>query len=101
MTLQDVMPVAGAYHNGTAKRHTCVFMTRILLYSRIFNCCLINIKDMLDNGTVMNGKMIESPELRFLYRHNAVLAAVASNQYGEPCKRCTRQSVKEPRQVYG
>ena len=28
----------------------------------IFNCCLINISDMLDNGTVMNGKMIESPK---------------------------------------
>ena len=28
----------------------------------IFNCCLINIKDMLDNGTVMNGKLIESPK---------------------------------------
>ena len=24
----------------------------------IFNCCLINIGDMLDNGTVMNGKLI-------------------------------------------
>ena len=28
----------------------------------IFNCCLVNIGDMLDNGTVMNGKMIESPK---------------------------------------
>ena len=28
----------------------------------IFNCCLINIGDMLDNGTVMNGKMIETPK---------------------------------------
>ena len=28
----------------------------------IFNCCLINIGDMLDNGTVMNGKLIESPK---------------------------------------
>ena len=28
----------------------------------IFNCCLINISDMLDNGTVMNGKLIESPK---------------------------------------
>ena len=28
----------------------------------IFNCCLINIADMLDNGTVMNGKLIESPK---------------------------------------
>lgn len=28
----------------------------------MFNCMLVNIKDMLDNGTVMNGKMIESPK---------------------------------------
>lgn len=28
----------------------------------IFNCCLINIGDMLDNGTMMNGKLIESPK---------------------------------------
>ena len=28
----------------------------------IFNCCLINVGDMLDNGTVMNGKMIETPK---------------------------------------
>ena len=28
----------------------------------IFNCCLINIGDMLDNGTVMHGKLIESPK---------------------------------------
>ena len=26
----------------------------------IFNCCLVNMKDMLDNGTVVNGKMIEN-----------------------------------------
>lgn len=25
----------------------------------IFNCCLINIGDMLDNGTVMNGKWLK------------------------------------------
>lgn len=28
----------------------------------IFNCCLVNIKDMLENGTCINGKMIESPK---------------------------------------
>ena len=28
----------------------------------IFNCCLINIQDMLDNGTVINEKMVESPK---------------------------------------
>ena len=50
----------------------------------IFNCCLINIEDMLDNGTVMNGKMIESPK-SFLVACTVmtqIIAAVASNQYG-------------------
>lgn len=28
----------------------------------IFNCCLINIKDMLQNGTVINGKKIDKPK---------------------------------------
>lgn len=50
----------------------------------IFNCCLINIKDMLDNGTVMNGKMIESPKtFRVACIVTAqIIAVVASNQYG-------------------
>lgn len=51
---------------------------------RIFNCCLINIKDMLDNGTVMNGKMIESPK-SFQVACTVttqIIAAVASSQYG-------------------
>ncbi len=50
----------------------------------IFNCCLINIEDMLDNGTVMNGKLIESPK-SFQVACTIVtqiIAAVASNQYG-------------------
>ena len=50
----------------------------------IFNCCLINISDMLDNGTVMNGKMIESPKSFQVACTVAtqIIAAVASNQYG-------------------
>ena len=50
----------------------------------IFNCCLINIKDMLDNGTVMNSKMIESPK-SFQVACTVltqIIAAVASSQYG-------------------
>ncbi len=50
----------------------------------IFNCCLINIADMLDNGTVMNGKLIESPK-SFQVACTVttqIIAAVASNQYG-------------------
>ena len=50
----------------------------------IFNCCLINIGDMLDNGTMMNGKLIESPK-SFQVACNVmtqIIANVASNQYG-------------------
>lgn len=50
----------------------------------IFNCCLIDIGNMLDNGTVMNGKMIESPK-SFQVACTIVtqiIAAVASSQYG-------------------
>lgn len=50
----------------------------------IFNCCLIDIKDMLDNGTVINGKMIETPN-SFQVACTVmtqIIAQVASNQYG-------------------
>jgi ribonucleoside-triphosphate reductase len=50
----------------------------------IFNCCLINIKDMLENGTVMNGKLIESPK-SFQVACTVmtqIIASVASSQYG-------------------
>lgn len=50
----------------------------------IFNCCLINIGDMLDNGTVMNGKLIESPR-SFQVACTVmtqIIASVASCQYG-------------------
>ena len=50
----------------------------------IFNCCLINIKDMFENGTVMNGKLIESPK-SFQVACTVMtqmIACVASSQYG-------------------
>lgn len=50
----------------------------------IFNCCLINLKDMLDNGTVMNGKLIEQPKSFQVACtiSTQIIAAVASSQYG-------------------
>ncbi len=50
----------------------------------IFNCCLINIKDMLEKGTVMNGKMIESPRSfqTACTVTTQIIASVASSQYG-------------------
>ncbi|TQQ83924.1 anaerobic ribonucleoside-triphosphate reductase [Peptacetobacter hominis] len=50
----------------------------------IFNCCLINIQDMLDNGTVINEKMVESPKSfsTACTVTTQIMAQVASNQYG-------------------
>ncbi len=50
----------------------------------IFNCCLINIGDMLDYGTVINGKLIETPKsFRVACTVTTqIIASVASNQYG-------------------
>lgn len=50
----------------------------------IFNCCLINIGDMLEHGTMMNGKLIESPK-SFQVACTVmtqIISAVASSQYG-------------------
>ena len=50
----------------------------------IFNCCLINIADMLDNGCVINGKLIESPKSFQVACTitTQIIASVASSQYG-------------------
>lgn len=51
---------------------------------RMHNCCLINLEDMLQNGTVISGTMIETPK-SFLTACNIttqIVAQVASSQYG-------------------
>ncbi|MDD6794153.1 MAG: anaerobic ribonucleoside-triphosphate reductase, partial [Clostridiaceae bacterium] len=52
--------------------------------SPIFNCCLINLEDMLDNGTVINDKLVESPKSfgTACTVTTQIIAQVASNQYG-------------------
>ena len=68
-----------AHDNGVFHFHDADYFIQ-----PIFNCCLINIKDMLDNGTSINGKMIESPK-SFQVACTVttqIIAAVASNQYG-------------------
>ncbi len=50
----------------------------------IFNCCLIDVKDMFENGSVMNGKLIETPK-SFQVACTVltqIIAAVASSQFG-------------------
>lgn len=50
----------------------------------MFNCCLINLEDMLANGTVVNGKMIESPRSfqTACTITTQIIAQVASGQFG-------------------
>lgn len=50
----------------------------------MMNCCLINLDDMLQNGTVISGTLIEKPH-SFSTACNVatqIIAQVASNQYG-------------------
>lgn len=51
----------------------------------IFNCCLINLQDMLDNGTVINEKKVNSPSCfaTACTITTQIMAQVASNQYGK------------------
>lgn len=51
---------------------------------RMHNCCLVNLEDMLQNGTVISGTMIEKPHSFSTACNIAtqIIAQVASCQYG-------------------
>ena len=51
---------------------------------KMHNCCLVNLEDMLQNGTVISGTMIEKPHSFSTACNIAtqIIAQVASNQYG-------------------
>ncbi|MBQ8798056.1 MAG: anaerobic ribonucleoside-triphosphate reductase [Lachnospiraceae bacterium] len=81
LTKRILLPevISKAHEDGVLHFHDADYFIQ-----PIFNCCLINIGDMLDNGTVMNGKLIESPK-SFQVACTVVtqiIAAVASSQYG-------------------
>ena len=81
LTRRIILPekISKAHDDGVIHFHDMDYFIQ-----PIFNCCLINISDMLDNGTVMNGKLIESPK-SFQVACTVmtqIIAAVASNQYG-------------------
>lgn len=51
---------------------------------RMHNCCLINLEDMLQNGTIINGVMIEKPH-KFITASTIatqIILGVSSSQYG-------------------
>ncbi|MBQ8382214.1 MAG: anaerobic ribonucleoside-triphosphate reductase [Clostridia bacterium] len=81
LTRRMLLPehISKAHDDGVLHFHDADYFVQ-----PIFNCCLINIGDMLENGTVMNGKLIESPK-SFQVACTIVtqiIACVASNQYG-------------------
>ena len=80
LTKRILLPekISKAHEDGVLHFHDADYFLQ-----PIFNCCLVNIGDMLDNGTVMNGKLIESPK-SFQVACTIVtqiIAAVASSQY--------------------
>ena len=81
LTKRILLPekIAKAHEEGVLHFHDSDYFLQ-----PIFNCCLINIGDMLDNGTVMNGKLIESPK-SFQVACTVmtqIISSVASSQYG-------------------
>ncbi len=81
LTKRILLPekISQAHEDGVLHFHDADYFIQ-----PIFNCCLINIGDMLDKGTVMNGKLIEPPK-SFQVACTIVtqiIASVASSQYG-------------------
>ena len=81
LTRRVLLPekISKAHDNGILHFHDADYFLQ-----PIFNCCLINIKDMLDNGTVINAKLIESPK-SFQVACTVmtqIISSVASSQYG-------------------
>ncbi len=81
LTKRILLPekISKAHEEGVLHFHDADYFVQ-----PIFNCCLIDIGNMLDKGTVMNGKLIETPK-SFQVACTIVtqiIAAVASSQYG-------------------
>ena len=81
ISLRMMLPahIAQAHQDGIIHIHD---LGHYLNHS--FNCCLVNLDDMLQNGTVINGKMIEKPHS---FRTactiaTQIIAQVASAQFG-------------------
>ena len=72
--------VCEAHDAGIIHQHDMDYMAQRALT----NCCLINLEDMLQNGTVINGVQID-PQHRITTASTVatqIITAVASSQYG-------------------
>ena len=81
LSRRELLPteVVKAHDEGLIHFHDIDYFAQ-----RIFNCCLINLEDMLQNGTVINKTMIEKPKSFSTACNIAtqIIAVVASGQYG-------------------
>lgn len=72
--------VREAHDEGIIHEHDCDYLAQ----NALTNCCLINLEDMLQNGTVINGVKID-PQHRLSTATTVatqIITAVASSQYG-------------------
>ena len=71
--------VVQAHHEGIIHFHDMDYYAQ-----HMHNCDLVNLEDMLQNGTVISGTMIEKPKSFSTACNIAtqIIAQVASNQYG-------------------
>ena len=82
LTRRELLPtdVVAAHDAGIIHFHDADYFAQ-----HVFNCCLVNLEDMLQNGTVINGTMIEKPH-SFSTACNIstqIMAVIASGQYGK------------------
>lgn len=72
--------VVEAHERGVIHQHDMDYMAQ----SALHNCDLINLDDMLQNGTVINGVAINKPHrlLTAMTIATQIITAVASSQYG-------------------
>lgn len=71
--------IVQAHDEGTLHWHDMDYTL-----SPMFNCCLLNLEDMFENGTVINEKLVEEPKSFSTACTVAtqIIAQVSSNQYG-------------------
>lgn len=81
LTTRVLLPkeIVDAHNKGLIHFHDADYFIQ-----RAYNCCLINLEDMLQNGTVISGTMIEKPHsfATACTITTQIIAQVASSQYG-------------------
>ena len=81
LTMRILLPedIVKAHKEGIIHFHDSDYFAQ-----KMYNCCLVNLKDMFENETVISGTKIETPKSFYTGCNVAtqIVAQVASNQYG-------------------